>query len=378
MSATETERLPKRPTPRLPAAKGHELLGLVLATGALLLAASLVSYHPADPSFLHELPPSRVRVHNWSGAVGAQVAALLLGLLGLSALLLPLGLAAPAWSMLRRRAERPRVAGRGVGFALLVLSAPVLLQLLAGPLSWRGERIDSGGVLGRFLAEVLVERFNFAGSLVLVGALATVAVSLLVQTTLGEVLAGWRDRLMLRWERVVLWWSRWQQRRDKEKLRKRVVDKHLKRRESEEVPAALPVEVTAPRLEIDLPLRVTERSGDRGFAVRKVRLAAEPESLDLDFGEARHAALAAPAAAGGPAGAAPPRRAREAASGGKPQPLLFAPPSEAKLPPLNLLNLETAKQTIAEDRLIRLGETIRRSEERRVGKECGSRWTPYN
>ena len=362
MSATETERLPKRPTAKLPAAKGHELVGLVLATGALLLGASLVSYHPADPSFLHELPPSRVQVHNWSGAVGAQLAALLLGLLGLSALLLPLGLAAPAWGMLRRRAERPRVAGRGVGFALLVLSAPVLLQLLAGPLTWRGERIDSGGVLGRFLAEVLVERFNFAGSLVLVGALATVAVSLLVQTTLGEVLAGWRARLMLRWERVVLWWSRWQQRRDKEKLRKRVVSKHLKRRESEEVPAALPVEITAPRLEIDLPLRVTERRGDRGFAVRKVRLAEDAEPLDLDFDEALHAALAAPHVSGeAVAAAASPSRAREAAPGGKPQPLLFAPPSEAKLPPLNLLNLETAKQTIAEDRLIRLGETIRQS-----------------
>ena len=367
MSVTETERLPKRPTPKLPAAKGHELLGLVLATASVLLGASLISYHPADPSFLHELPPSRIQVYNWSGAVGAQVAALLLGLLGLAALLLPVGLAAPAWGMLRRRAERPRVPGRGVGFALLVLSAPVLLQLLAGPLSWRGERIDSGGVLGRFLAAALLERFNFAGSLVLVGALATVAISLCVQTTLGEILAGWRDRLTLRWERVVLMWSRWQQRRDREKLRKRVVDKHLKRRETEEVPAALPVEPPGPRIEIDLPLRVSERKGERGFGVRRVRLQEEAEPPDLDLDEALDAALAgpaaapsAPAAAASPSGAGAPG-ARAAAAGGKPQPLLFAPPSDAKLPPLNLLNLETSKQTIAEDRLIRLGETIRQS-----------------
>jgi S-DNA-T family DNA segregation ATPase FtsK/SpoIIIE len=357
VSVAETERLPKRPTPRLPAAKGNELLGLVLATAALLLAASLLSYHPSDPSFLHELPPSRVRVHNWSGAVGAQVAALLLGLLGAPALLLPLGLGAPAWAMLRRRTDRPRVPGRGIGFALLMLSSPVLLQLLAGPIHWRGEALDSGGVLGRFLAEALLARFNLAGSLLLVGALAAVGVSLLVQSTLAEVLAGWRDRLLLRWERVVLMWSRWQQRREKEKLRKRVVSKHLKRRETEEVPSALPVEVTAPRLELDLPLRVSERKGERGFAVRRVRLPEEAEPCDPDLVEPGAAPVCSPVAAAArphTPGAAP-------AAGGKGQPLLFSPPSEAKLPPLNLLNLEATRQSIAEDKLIRLGETIRQS-----------------
>ncbi|HXT51107.1 MAG TPA: DNA translocase FtsK 4TM domain-containing protein [Thermoanaerobaculia bacterium] len=366
MNAVEAERLPKRPRAKLAPAKGSELLGLVLATAALLLLASLASYHPTDPSFLHELPPSRAHVDNFAGVFGAELAALLLGLLGSTALLLPLGLGAAAWTLLRRR-ERPRVAGRGTGFALLLLSLPVLLQLVLGRRVYRGEALDAGGVLGRFLAETLVARFNFPGSLLIVGALAVIAVSLVAQSTLAEAMGGWGARLALRWERLVLWWSRRRQRSEKEKLRKRVVSKHLKRREDEAAAVVMtpaPESVAGP--ELDLPLRVSGRlldsKGDkkereRGFGVRRVRLA---EELDLDEAildgvddDASERSALAAAETTAPA-SAPARRKKE-------QPLLFQPPSETQLPPLNLLNLQPVPHTIAEDDLIRLGEAIRQS-----------------
>src|ERR1044072_7322455 len=82
MNAVEAERLPKRPRAKLPPAKGSELLGLVLGTAPLLLRPTLATPPPADPSFLHELPPSRARVDNFAGVFGAELAALLLGLLG--------------------------------------------------------------------------------------------------------------------------------------------------------------------------------------------------------------------------------------------------------------------------------------------------------
>ncbi len=366
MNAVEAERLPKRPRAKLPPAKGSELLGLVLATAALLLLASLASYHPADPSFLHELPPSRAHVDNFAGVFGAELAALLLSLLGSTAVLLPLGLGAMALALLRRR-ERQRVAGRGFGFALLLLTLPVLLQLVLGQRMFRGEAMDVGGVLGRFLAEGLVARFNFPGSLLLVGALAVIGVSLVAQSTLAEVVGGWRARLALRWERLVLWWSRRRQRSEKEKLRKRVVSKHLKRREEEAAavvmePAPEPVGLS----ELDLPLRVSDRvHGDkgekkeRGFGVRRVRLAGITEELDLDDAvlgaagdePAERASAAAETAANA---AAPARRKKE-------QPLLFQPPSETQLPPLNLLNLQPVPHSVPEDDLIRLGEAIRQS-----------------
>src|SRR5262249_55004357 len=149
-----------------------------------------------------------------------------------------------------------------------------------------------------FLAETLVARFNFPGSLLLVAALCTIAVSLLVQSTLAEVIANWRRRLAMRWERVVLAWSRRRQRLEKEKLRKRVVSKHLKRREEEATGAIEVMQASAPLSapEIDLPLRGVDRRADerrpddrradertgerpltRGFGVRKVRLGEEPD-----------------------------------------------------------------------------------------------------
>jgi S-DNA-T family DNA segregation ATPase FtsK/SpoIIIE len=350
-SAAETERLPRRPAPKIPTAKGNELLGLVLATVALLLAASLASYHPADPSFLHEVPPAHLRVHNWVGVFGAELSALLLGLVGATALVLPIALGAPAWGMLRRR-ERQRVPGRGIGFVLLLLSLPVLVQLAFGSVVYRGERLDLGGVLGRFLAELLEARFNLGGSLLLVGSLTTIGVSLVVQSTLGDVLSGWHQRWLLRWERVVLAWSRFRQRREKEKLRKRVVSKHLRRREEDpeqEVDSPTAAMAGPQKLELDLPLRVVERKGgERGFGVRKVKLFEEPDPPELDDDDLDVA----------PGGRSPAPAAAPAAG---PQPLLFQPPAEARLPPLNLLNLEILKQSIPEDDLIRLGEAIKQS-----------------
>ena len=78
------------PRVRLAPHKGRELLGLLLGTVALLLTASLVSFHPEDPSLLHQMP-GKTLVRNWIGPVGAQLSALFLGLVGLSSFLAPLG-----------------------------------------------------------------------------------------------------------------------------------------------------------------------------------------------------------------------------------------------------------------------------------------------
>ncbi|HVS02116.1 MAG TPA: DNA translocase FtsK 4TM domain-containing protein [Thermoanaerobaculia bacterium] len=318
--------------PRLAPAKGSELLGLVLATAAALLLASLLSHHPDDPSFLHEIQGGRLRPQNWIGAVGAQLSALLLGLVGLAALLLPAGLGAAAWRLLRRRGAPP-VPGRTVGFLFLFAALPVLLHVMLGTLAWRGATLESGGVLGRFLAEALVRRLNVGGTLLLVGATAVIGVSLLLQSTLAEMVVGWRARLAARGERLLLHWARWRQRRDRERLRKRVVAKHLRRREEDTVPSP-PLTQSAPAPDadaLDLPLRVVERKGPGGFAVRK--LAAEEA----------------------------PAQAAAARAGGAAQPALFEAAGDATLPPLNLLLLDGARSSVAEDDLIRLGETIRKS-----------------
>jgi DNA segregation ATPase FtsK/SpoIIIE, S-DNA-T family len=354
MATSKTQRIEARA--RLPHAKGSELLGLILATTALLLAASLASHHPSDPSFLHEMGDRDAATHNWVGLVGAQLSALFLSLVGLTALVFPLALWIPAWRRLRRN-RATAVPGRGVGLFLTLLSLPILCHLAVGQTIWRGEALDSGGLLGRFLGDLLLVRLNYPGSLLLVVAVLLAGISLLVQSSLGEVLSAWRSRGVLLLERVGLLWARWRQRREKERLRRRVVAKHLRRREQEEQASSVAIgggSTAVPGAlgeRLDLPLRVVERRGEGGFGLRRVRGAQE----SVAPGEALREA-------GKAASGLPPAERDRGPRGAEAQPLLFAPePSQPSLPPLNLLVLDPPTQAIAETDLIRLGETIRQS-----------------
>jgi S-DNA-T family DNA segregation ATPase FtsK/SpoIIIE len=329
-------------TPRFAPHKGRELVGLSLGAVAILIAASLASHHPGDPSFLHQVPDP-ARPENWMGSFGAQLSALLLGLFGLASFLLPVGLAVPSWRLLREDEITTGGGGRSLGFFLLMASFPVFLQLLFGGVSWRGVGLDCGGVLGRFLAEALRVRLNVGGAFLVTGAVVAIGFSLATRATLGELFVRLRDLLVARFDQMRTTWARQRQRKEKEETRARVVAKHLRRREQEQGDAP----GTEGHEPLDLPLRVVERKGDQGFAVRKVTVPGPIVAIDGGGG--------APAALPGA------EKARRAPA---PQSRLFDSDGAAddrSLPPLNLLVLEESKPAVAEDELIRLGETIRRS-----------------
>ena len=167
-------------------AKGNEVLGIVQVTLGLLLVVSLGSYHPADPSFLHDPGPAGSGdLHNLIGVVGAQLAALSFGLLGAPALLLPVLLLTTGWKRLRRH-EASRVVGRGAGAVLLLATLPGLLQLNLGSISWKGVAVDAGGAFGRILSEFLEHRVNYTGALLVLLAAVVIGATLLVQSTLGD------------------------------------------------------------------------------------------------------------------------------------------------------------------------------------------------
>lgn len=83
------EAKPDRGRVELSAAKGREIVGFVSISLAALLAASLLSHLPSDPSFLHQSSAAR-EVRNQIGRFGAQVSAAGFGFLGITSLLLPL------------------------------------------------------------------------------------------------------------------------------------------------------------------------------------------------------------------------------------------------------------------------------------------------
>jgi DNA segregation ATPase FtsK/SpoIIIE, S-DNA-T family len=223
--ASRASKRPERPT--LSPEKGNELLGLALLGASLLLAFSFATYQPSDPSLFHDLAhaaPSR----NWIGPAGAQVAALGFGFFGLSCFLLPLFLLVAGWRRLRRRGA-VRVVGRGFGSLLLLAALPGLCQLLLGGIAWRGEALPAGGAFGTVLTALLDERLSFTGSLLVLASAVAIGAALVVQSTLGQALAAWRQQLRQLWQNAVLARARRRERREKERARRRVITKHLQR-----------------------------------------------------------------------------------------------------------------------------------------------------
>ncbi len=419
-AAARASRAAKRPErPSLSPEKGNELIGLVLLAAALLLAGSFASYHPSDPSLFHELPQA-TRSHNWIGPAGAQAAALGFSFFGLSCFLLPLFLLVAGWRRLRRRTAA-RVVGRGFGSLVLLAALPGLVQLLLGGIPWRGETLAAGGAFGAVLVSLLDERLSFAGSLLALASAVAIGTALVVQSTLGQLLAAWRLRLRLLWQDFVLARARRRERREKERARRRVITKHLQRvveekqekQRREDVTLAAPAAVPARRPDaagrrdpgavaaelaamtvdrLDLPLRGGVRRGEIDIALRRAsgteRAASAPAGLDEASSSPRAAAAlpppylapglvrrpgagAAGAAAAGASGAGGPfPRSRGAAPAAlqppshphpEPQPPLpfagAAPPGT--LPPVSLLQMGDGRSAADEAELVRLGETIR-------------------
>ena len=104
----------------------NELIGFLCLTLAILLAAALFTYWPADPSFsvsassANEAPP-----HNLIGPVGAYSADLMFQALGYSAFLLPL---AVFWLGLKWFRSKQVESQKAMlfGYGLLLLSRAML------------------------------------------------------------------------------------------------------------------------------------------------------------------------------------------------------------------------------------------------------------
>jgi S-DNA-T family DNA segregation ATPase FtsK/SpoIIIE len=160
----------------------NEIVAIALFALSALLAFCLVSYSPDDPSWV---AAGSAGARNWTGSIGANVAAALFQSFGLAAALLPLLLVAAAWRRFRtRRIHAPLT--RVVGLATLTLAASSLLALyVAEPVFDRS--FNAGGFIGVLVAESLKGVLNTVGATVMLAAAA--AVGLLLATNFSFVAA---------------------------------------------------------------------------------------------------------------------------------------------------------------------------------------------
>jgi len=161
--------------PQKPKAKSQviasEIAGVLLLFLAAYLLLSLISYNARDPSLFSAVSAAD-KVHNYGGKVGAWLADVILQVFGFMAFLLPfmsayLGLKAV---MSGETKHLLRLAGK---FILLFLILCPLLILFFQSVSWRGTKIQFGGLLGDILNSTLHRFLNSSGTLIFLCAAAS-------------------------------------------------------------------------------------------------------------------------------------------------------------------------------------------------------------
>jgi S-DNA-T family DNA segregation ATPase FtsK/SpoIIIE len=160
----------------------NEIIAIAVFALSALITLCLVSYNPNDPSWV---TVGAVGARNWTGRIGANVAAALFQSFGLAAALLPLLLIAAAWRrFLTRRIHAPLTSVVGL-FTLTLAIASLLALYVTEPLFDRS--FNAGGFVGVLVAESLKGVLNTVGATVML--VAAAAVGLLLATNFSFVAA---------------------------------------------------------------------------------------------------------------------------------------------------------------------------------------------
>ncbi len=142
----------------------REITGIILFFLVIFTLISLISYHPADPS-LNNVGGSGP-IHNLFGAVGAQVAGLLVGLFGLGAFWIPLLLLlASVHFFVKNRSEA--LASMVSGALLLIIATGCLLSFKQDSYQIFGRSFSSGGIVGILLGSLLVKYTGATGAVII-------------------------------------------------------------------------------------------------------------------------------------------------------------------------------------------------------------------
>jgi S-DNA-T family DNA segregation ATPase FtsK/SpoIIIE len=200
----------------------NELIGFVGLSMAVLLALSLLSYSPQDPSF-NVAAPSLVAgaSHNWIGPVGAHMSDLFFQAFGYAAFLFPVGMFMVAIRWFRSQKLEAPVA-RIIGSSLLVASFAAGLAQLPMP-EVRGA-LPAGGLLGTVLAEGLRAAFAPIGASVV--SLMTFLAALFLATSFSfSTAAQWMKKPLAADGTIGKLRARlddWREERESKKLRRKV------------------------------------------------------------------------------------------------------------------------------------------------------------
>ncbi len=240
----------------------------MLLLAGVLAALALLSYDPRDPNiFSWTAGGEAAAPNNWIGGFGASLGAALYALFGLAAwgvtgLVFVLG-----WRRFWGR-PLPNPASKAAGTAILLFSLPMLISLAFGRQRLYGEEAETGGIVGRALADAFRGRIGTTGAVLVAATLVLLAIPLATQVSLGDVFLRLRVRFAGLLSRMTVGWARRRDRRTKERLRRTVVTRHLEKARKGEISLD-----EIPFAAEDAPPIVRELPGPGKFSIRKTTAA---------------------------------------------------------------------------------------------------------
>ncbi|MBE0558857.1 MAG: DNA translocase FtsK 4TM domain-containing protein, partial [Proteobacteria bacterium] len=163
--------------------RAAEIAGVCCLALALFLLLALLSYHPLDPSLRHYYGPDSVSIRNLTGSVGSYIADTLIWVVGLGIVWLPAMLLVVALRYFREPQFRIGTAV-ATGTTGLVFATSGLFGLLIGNVQIYGSPLDTGGLLGIFMARLLNAHLSLAGSLIVLFLIMLVALMILFDFSL--------------------------------------------------------------------------------------------------------------------------------------------------------------------------------------------------
>ncbi len=157
-----------------------EVLGIAFILFALLIAVSLASYSPADPSF--STVTSSAEVQNAVGKIGAGFADFFVQIFGISAYLLPVFLIVLGVTQIRVKPAARNSLSLMTGFALMAISLATLRSI-----AWESPAettllialpYNNGGMIGEIIANFFLDYFALTGAYIIFSSLLLIGTML--------------------------------------------------------------------------------------------------------------------------------------------------------------------------------------------------------
>ena len=274
--------LKKRVSRKKNHSRANEVLAIVLLAVAVLVFLCLVSFNQSDPTFN---TASSQKVQNWIGVVGANLAELLMTVVGLTAYLFPALMALIAWRVFKSESLRPRVS-RTIGFALFVAAISGLASLVG----WQGGLV---GGLFSYYSVYLLSKIGAGILMVTVLIAATLVIS-------NVSFAGVIGNFEMAWENAMVHYREWRAKRlagrsDQINLAKERLEKRREAREGKSLsdPATIVVGDTSEAVFQKAKGAAAGTSASNPFVTVQERASDEEISLPTIVGGGSSAAASA-------------------------------------------------------------------------------------